>query len=72
MAPLSASELDLLPKEYMDAVKIIHGKLPDSLSRPTWGVVCGSGLATLVDQIEDKVLIDYDTIPVSLPQICEV
>lgn len=66
MAPLSASELDSLPKEYTEAVSSILAKLPDSLKRPTWGVVCGSGLATLVDQIEEKVLIDYDTIPVSV------
>lgn len=65
MTPLSASELESLPKEYSDALKAIVDKLPDDLQKPIWGIVCGSGLATLVDQIEEKILIDYDTIPVS-------
>jgi len=64
MAPLSNAELDTLPRELVDALDAITSRLPSELSRPKWGVVCGSGLSGLVDDIEEQVLINYDTIPV--------
>lgn len=57
--------LSQLPKEYGDAVESIRKRLPAELSKPDWGIVCGSGLSGLGDHIVDKVTIDYDTIPVS-------
>ena len=65
MAPLSRTELDSLPKEYAAAVDSIASRLPENLAAPKWGIICGSGLSGLVDHIEEKVVIDYDTIPVS-------
>jgi purine-nucleoside phosphorylase len=57
--------LSQLPKEYVDAVESIQKRLPVELSKPDWGIICGSGLSGLGDHIVDKITIDYDTIPVS-------
>ena len=63
--PITEEILSQLPKEYGDAVKSIQSRLPANLSKPDWGIVCGSGLSGLGDHIVDKITIDYDTIPVS-------
>jgi purine-nucleoside phosphorylase len=65
MAPLSSAELAALPQEFAAAVECIKSSLPADLSAPKWGIICGSGLSGLVDHIEDKILINYDAIPVS-------
>lgn len=57
--------LSQLPKEYGDAVQSIRSRLPVELSKPEWGIICGSGLSGLGDHIVDKVTIEYDSIPVS-------
>jgi purine-nucleoside phosphorylase len=69
MAPLSNSELEALPKDFVEALNAIKSRLPAHLAVPKWGVVCGSGLSGLVDHIEEQVLINYDTIPVSRASI---
>lgn len=56
--------LATLPPIYGEAVDHILANIPDHLSRPQWGIVCGSGLAGLGDVIEEKVLVAYDKIPV--------
>lgn len=65
MPPLSSSELAALPKDIADAVESIKSRLPANFSAPKWGIVCGSGLSGLVDHIEEKVIVDYNSIPVS-------
>lgn len=58
------SELAGLPAQFGEAVASIKERLPPELRVPTWGIICGSGLSGLVDHIEDKVLLDYTSIPV--------
>lgn len=64
MAPLSAADLEKLPSNFVQATESIRSRLPENLQSPKWAVICGSGLSGLVDHIEERVLIDYSTIPV--------
>lgn len=68
MAAATQSEqvLASLPDAYVQAVQSIRKRLPASLALPVWGIVCGSGLSGLADRLTERVLIDYDTIPVRI------
>jgi len=45
------------------AIKTIRSKLPETLHRPIFGIVCGSGLSGLGDSLRDKVIVPYSEIP---------
>lgn len=38
----------------------LKSKLPEKLLPPKVGIVCGSGLSTLADSLQDAVLVPYD------------
>lgn len=54
-----------LPPPFEEALDSIRNRLPDGLRAPSWGIICGSGLSGLVDHIQDKVILEYNSIPVS-------
>lgn len=41
------------------ALKTLHDILPESLRKPQYGIVCGSGLSTLVESLTDVVKVPY-------------
>lgn len=56
-------ELSELPAEFAKAVEAIRNAVPPALHRPSWGIICGSGLATLGQSLLDKVEVPYSSIP---------
>ncbi|PWN50759.1 inosine guanosine and [Violaceomyces palustris] len=61
--PLPPVNLDELPAEFKQAVEAIRKVVPERLSKPTWGIICGSGLSGLASTLEDKVEVPYTEIP---------
>ena len=49
--------------EMNKAVEVIRSIVPDNLSKPVIGIVCGSGLGTLADELSDRFEIEYSSIP---------
>ncbi|KAJ7067849.1 nucleoside phosphorylase domain-containing protein [Mycena amicta] len=45
------------------ALEVLKGLIPAHLQSPRVGIVCGSGLAGIVDSIRDLHLVPYNTIP---------
>lgn len=41
------------------AMQTLHDILPENLRKPRFGIVCGSGLSTLVDSLTDVVKVPY-------------
>lgn len=55
--PMSAS------RTYSEACSYIKSQLPVNLSNPEVGIICGSGLSGLADQLTDSISINYADIP---------
>ena len=56
-------EQSMVGHVFEDVKKITDFLLSKTTYRPTIGVICGSGLGGLVDNVEDKFSIDYSDIP---------
>lgn len=54
------SDLSALPDIYASALSTIKARVPAALQSPLIGIVCGSGLSGLADQMRDKVLVPYE------------
>lgn len=52
-----------LSQTYSEASSYIKSLLPSHLSTPQVGIICGSGLSGLADQLTDSISIDYADIP---------
>lgn len=52
-----------ISQAYSEAASYIKSRLPSHLSNPQVGIICGSGLSGLADQLTDSVSIDYADIP---------
>jgi len=57
------AEQSMVGHVYEDVKKITDFLLSKTTYRPTIGVICGSGLGGLVDNVEEKFSIDYADIP---------
>ena len=46
-----------------NAVKVIKSIVPENLKNPVIGIVCGSGLGTLADDLDQRFELEYNRIP---------
>ncbi|PWY97983.1 inosine guanosine and [Testicularia cyperi] len=56
-------DIAALPAEFGAAVEAIRSQIPAELSRPKWGIICGSGLSGLASSLENVVHVPYTSIP---------
>ncbi|TFK29467.1 inosine guanosine and xanthosine phosphorylase family protein [Coprinopsis marcescibilis] len=54
---------DDISPNYVPTIAAIHAGLPKDLQNPQLGIICGSGLSGLVEDLRDTVIIPYGTIP---------
>ncbi|KAI0672098.1 hypothetical protein C8Q78DRAFT_1025270 [Trametes maxima] len=63
MAVLDADQTDPLSLPFEATLAKLSSLLPEKLRRPLVGIVCGSGLSTLVSALRDVVEVPYASLP---------
>lgn len=48
---------------FAATIDVLREQVPENLMRPVLGIVCGSGLHTLVSNLQESVLVAYDILP---------
>lgn len=48
---------------FASTIDVLREYVPESLMHPVLGIVCGSGLHTLVTNLQESVSVPYDSIP---------
>ena len=51
------------PHPFEATIAAIRAQVPEDLTSPKIGIVCGSGLSTLASHFKDKVEVAYDSLP---------
>lgn len=48
---------------FASTIEVLQEQVPEKLLHPALGIVCGSGLNTLVSNLQESVLVGYDILP---------